>query len=74
MIYLRYLKKKGVFEMTIQTANYKLKKGSIVTVKVTGTYVVRITRVLDGYIRGVIVTTGQACDFTPDKIVSVAKY
>ena len=48
-----------------------LKKGDLVLVKVNSIFRVRVTKVMNGYYKGITEPFGTICDFTPDTIIKV---
>ena len=52
----------------------KIKKGSIVIVKVNNEWKIKITKILNGYARGIIIKTGQYCDFGLNNIIKIISY
>ena len=50
-----------------------IKVGSIVLVKVSSSWEIEVTSIMNGYYRGKIVTSGVRCDFTPETVIKVIK-
>lgn len=52
----------------------KIRKGSIVKVKVNNSWIIVITKILKYRIEGVMLEDGQICDFLKKNIVKVIKF